>query len=100
MNINGIEIPEWMAKNNSEEKLKSIIDNQSQSREDLNNSVSDDYNPDDTYGVIVLLKTKPIIMSMGQSEDEAISMGMQLELQDPTKAVFIFSAEHLSNFID
>lgn len=100
MTIDGIEIPDWMARNNSRERLEKIIRaKKTPPKTDLRDSVSPDYDPDATYGIIVLLQNRPAVIAMGLYEDEAIEKAMMLFETDPLKQLFIFQAEHLSHFM-
>ena len=100
MTIDGIEIPDWMARNNSREKLEKIIrTNYSKPKEDLRDAVDSNYDPDATFGIIVLLQDRPAVIAMGLYEDEAIEKATLLFETDPAKQLFIFQAEHLSHFM-
>jgi uncharacterized protein YqgQ len=100
MTIDGIEIPDWMARNNSREKLEKIIRTKyPEPKQDLRDAVSEDYDEMETFGIIVLLQDRPAVVAMGLTEDDAIEKAMILWEQDPMKALFIFQAEHISQFM-
>ena len=100
MTIDGIEIPDWMARNNSRERLEKIIRTKyDEPKEDLREAVDDNYDPDATFGIIILLQDRPAVIAMGLYEDEAIYKASMLFESDPTKQLFIFQAEHLSSFL-
>lgn len=99
MTIDGIEILDWMTRNNSLEKLTTIVKtNYKNSESDLKDSVDTDYDPEASFGII-LLQHIPTVIAMGLYEDEAIDKAMLLWNEDPNKQLFIFHADHLSLFM-
>jgi hypothetical protein len=89
MIIDGIEIPEWMARNNSREKLEKIIRTKYEPVEEPELEEGD-------YGIIVITpKGEPRVIAFGLSEESAVQVAQYSDLP-PSINFHIFQSTPLT----
>jgi len=96
MKINGMEVPEWMMKHNSPQQLEKLMGvgkktkPQQQKRPDPKELLAE---TEGDFGVLVILPNgMPQIVSMGQTEELAMSFAYQLSEDREDLAVEVFQS--------
>lgn len=96
MKVNGIEIPEWMAKNNSVEQIEKWMKaGKKPAQKPVNNK---DFNPDDhtdpgNWGIFIIRTDgMPAIVALGLTEETAVITASQLQEQQPALHIELFES--------
>ena len=102
MTVDGMEIPEWMARNNSEDQIRKFMNvtPKANPNHQPNMTLSQDTEADNTFGVIAITPNGVGIAAMGLEEDAAIGVAMNLREQNPTFKFLIMDTIPLEEFVE